>query len=92
MSKRLLSALLTLGFASLASAESSRTNLDAFVHSPGARGIVDLRGLSPLGQKVLSEGRVTAVEPRLGVIRLGIQPLPPIRIQDLPANPAPNDK
>ena len=32
------------------------------------------------------------VEPRPGVIRLGIQPLPPIRIQDLPANPAPNDK
>ncbi len=65
MSKRFVITLTTLGFASAALAE--KTNLDVFVSTPGDRAIVDVRALSPMGQRALTEGRVSTIEPRLGV-------------------------
>ena len=65
MSKRFWITLTTLGFASAASAE--KTNLDVFVSTQGNRAIVDARALSPMGQRALTEGRVSTTEPRLGV-------------------------
>ncbi len=67
MSKRLSLALMTLFLATPAVAEQTKPRLDAFLQSSGSRGLVDVRGLSPLGQQSMREGRAGSVESRLGV-------------------------
>jgi len=67
MSKRLFFALMTLCLVTPAVAEQTKPGLDAFLQSAGNRGLVDVRGLSPLGQQSVREGRAGSIEGRLGV-------------------------